>query len=176
MVLTGFGIVWISTRLAGRGRVLAVAVVVLALAWRGFGFAKDHATFDLREGEQKYAAVGRYIATRLPERAVCLSVQHSGSIRYYSGRLTVRFDWIDPKALDSAIDDLRRRGYQPYVVLDEEEQQQFKTRFADANAVGALDRPPVARLQRTPSVLIYDPSQRLADKILTDTIPIARRW
>jgi hypothetical protein len=159
MVLVAVGIVSIVTRVAGPARLLAAAALVGGIACHGFWYAKSHAAFDLRDGEQKYAAIGRYIAARLPERGVFLSVQHSGSVRYYSGRLTVRYDWIEPKSLESAIDDLRRRGYQPYFVLDEEEEEPFKARFAGTSAVGAIDWPPIARLQRTPTVNIYDPSQ-----------------
>ena len=28
--------------------------------------------------------------------AVILSNQHSGSLRYYAGRMTMRFEWLDP--------------------------------------------------------------------------------
>src|SRR5205823_1624128 len=112
----------------------------------------------------KYVAVGRYIAAHLPERGVFLAVMHSGSVRYYSGRLTIRFDLIDPKWLDRAIEDLRRRGYHPYLLLDDEETAQFKERFAADSALGALGWPPIARLERTPSTSIYDPAQAQASR------------
>jgi len=158
-VLTAVGIVSISTRVAGRARLLAVAAVVAVLGWHGVRYAIDHSTFMMKRGEQKYAAVGNYIATRMPERAVFLSIQHSGSVRYYSGRLTIRFDWIDPKWLDRALDDLRSRGYHPYFLLEEFEEQQFRERFAADSSLGALNWPPIARLPRTPDVKIYDPAQ-----------------
>jgi Dolichyl-phosphate-mannose-protein mannosyltransferase len=158
-VLTAVGIVSISTRVAGRARLLAVAAVVAVLGWHGVRYAIDHSTFMMKRGEQKYAAVGNYIATRMPERAVFLSIQHSGSARYYSGRLTIRFDWIDPKWLDRALDDLRSRGYHPYFLLEEFEEPQFRERFAADSPLGALNWPPIARLPRTPDVKIYDPAQ-----------------
>jgi hypothetical protein len=158
-VLTAVGIVSISTRVAGRARLLAVAAFVGVIGWHGVRYAIDHSTFMLKRGEQKYAAVGNYIATHLPERGVFLSIQHSGSARYYSGRLTIRFDWIDPKWLDRALDDLRSRGYHPYFLLEEFEEEQFRARFAADSSLGALDWPPIARLPRTPDVKIYDPAQ-----------------
>jgi hypothetical protein len=157
-VLTAVGIVSIATRVAGRARLLVVAALVAAAGWHGVRYAMDRATFNLREGERKYVAVGQYIATRLPERGVFLSVQHSGSVRYYSGRLTIRFDLIDPQWLDRAVDDLRRRGYRPYILLDDDEAPQFRARFAANSVLGTLDWPPIARLQRTPGVTIYDPA------------------
>jgi hypothetical protein len=157
-VLAAVGIATIAARVAGRARLLAVSALVAVIGWHGIRYAIDHATFHLREGEQKYVAVGQYIAARLPERGVFLAVQYSGSVRYYSGRLTIRFDLIDPKWLERAIDDLRRRGYHPYVLLDEDEEVSFRARFAADSPLGALDWPPIARLQRTPSVKIYDPA------------------
>jgi hypothetical protein len=160
-VLAAVAIVSLATRVAGRARVLVVSALVAVVGWHGVRYAIDHSTFRLRDDEQKYVAVGQYIAARLPERGVFLSVQHSGSVRYYSGRLTIRYDLIDPKWLDRAIDDLRRRGYHPYVLLDEDEEAPFKARFAADSPLGALDWPPVARLQRTPGVKIYDPAHAL---------------
>jgi len=160
-VLAAVGMVQVAARVAGRGRVLAVSALVAVVGWHGVRYAIDHSTFLLRDGEQKYAAVGRYIAARLPERGVFLSVQHSGSVRYYSGRLTIRYDLIDPNWLDRAIDDLRRRGYHPYVLVDEDEEASFRTRFAANSPLGALDWPPAARLPRTPGVKIYDPAQAI---------------
>ena len=49
----------------------------------------------LKAGERRYADVGTYIHQALPPNAVVFSVQHSGSVRYYSGRMTIRWDLID---------------------------------------------------------------------------------
>ena len=101
-----------------------------------------------------------------------LSIQHGGSLRYYSGRPTIRYDRIPPESLDSSIDDLRRLGYRPYFVLEEDEAADFRARFARRSALGALDWMPLARLDRTPGVAIYDPEQsRRTDRaVATDVI------
>ena len=81
----------------GQAGGIAAALVVALLAWRGVDFAGDHWTFQLQDGERKYVAVGNYIGVQLPDRAAIICVQHSGGIRYYSGRLTVH-DWITSAA------------------------------------------------------------------------------
>lgn len=159
-VLTAAAIVAASGRLAGRARRLASAAVISAVAWHGVAYARDRSAFDLRDGELKYVAVGEYIARRLPEQAVLLSIQHSGSARYYSGRLTIRYDWIDPHALDAALDDLARLGYRAYFLLQDDEEPHFRARFAEHSRLGRLDWPPIARLRRSPGVKIYDPAGR----------------
>ena len=41
---------------------------------------------------------------------------HAGSLRYYAGRATVRFDILDPAWLDRAAAWLNDRGRHPYGV------------------------------------------------------------
>ena len=52
-------------------------------------------------------------------------MQYSGSIRHYSGRLTIRYDWIPTNRLDSVIEQLRGLGYHPYIVLESAEMTSF---------------------------------------------------
>ena len=96
------------------------------------------------EAEQKYADVGRYVDTALPKHAVIIAQQHGGNVRYYAGRLTVRFDFLDPAWLDRALAHLRGKGYEPYILLEEWELPQFRERFAGQGEVSAIDRLPLA--------------------------------
>jgi hypothetical protein len=173
LVLTSIGLLGVAARLARDAGGLAAAVIVALLAWHGVRFASNHAAFRLHEGERKYVAVGEYIAARLPERAVLLCMQYSGSIRYYSGRLTVRYDWIPENRLDSVIDEFRGHGYHPYIVLEQPEIQAFHRRFRGRSELAALDWAPRARLRHDSAVAIYDPAdQRLDDEHqpVTETI------
>jgi hypothetical protein len=68
-----------------------------------------------------------------------LAKQHSGSIRYYAGRPTLRWDVLEREWLDRALADLRRAGYTPFVVLDPDEEPEFRERFGTAGQT-ALDR------------------------------------
>ena len=54
---------------------------------------------------------------------------------------------------------LQSRGRHPYFVLDAEEIEAFKTRFAGASALGKLDWLPYATYS-TPFMAIYDPIER----------------
>ena len=58
--------------------------------------------------------VSQYIARELPETAVLFAMQHSGSVRYYSGRGIVRYDLIPKGRLDRVVARLRRLGYRSY--------------------------------------------------------------
>ena len=115
-------------------------------------FGRANSSFDSAK-EWRYATAGRYIAEKLPERAVFFTMLHSGSARYYSGRLTVRYDLIPPQLLERAIAHFQGQGYAPYFLLDDGERGHFVDRFSSATSLAALDWQPVATLD---GVAIYD--------------------
>jgi len=156
LVFTSLGVIWLCGRVAGTRGVVLAAGIVLIVGIRNVDFLRRDGAFGMQEGERKSPAIGHYIADHMSERAVFLAMQQSGSIRYYSGRLTLRFDWIPPTDLDRVLGDLVRLGYHPYVLLEEWEEPNFKAQFASASAAGALDWPPVVRLQHSSRVKIYD--------------------
>jgi hypothetical protein len=162
-VLTSVGVVGVVRLTARRDRgvrVVLVTAVLAVLSWRGIDYGRHHGTFDFREGERKAVAVGEYVARTLPERAALLSLQECGSLRYYAGRLTVRYDYIAPNQLDLVINHLRQLGYHPYIVLEQWEEPRFRARFRGRSALAALDWPPVARLNHSTKVSIYDPADK----------------
>jgi hypothetical protein len=134
---------------------LATAAIAL-VAWRTLTFAERQGVWLFREGERKYAVVGDYVSRRLPEEAVVLAVQHSGSIRYYSGRQTVRFDWIPPPAFDAVVENFVRHGHRPYLVLEKFEEPSFRELFAPHTALGQLRWNPLARTADGSAIAIYD--------------------
>ena len=56
-------------------------------------------------------------------------MQHSGSMRYYTGRMIVRWDTLDPAWLDRAVAFLRDRGIATYALLEYWEEAEFRQRF-----------------------------------------------
>jgi hypothetical protein len=127
-------------RLLPRAAVVPVAACLAAAlaVWCGL---RVHAlgVFELRASEQKYPAAGAFVRERLPASAIVLAMQHSGSLRYYSGRRTLRWDLLDPHALDAAVAAVRASGHEPFAVLDRVEVAEFRSRFAGAGQ-GAVDR------------------------------------
>jgi hypothetical protein len=140
-----------------------VAVVFTTLSvTHAIGYARAHAVFEIGEGEQKYADVGRYLARELPPGTTVVSGLHSGSVRLYSHLSTLRVDLLDSAWLDRAIDYLTSIGPPPYLVLEESEVRNFRRRFANQQAVALVDRPAVAVHSRRVYVFSTDP-QRAAD-------------
>jgi len=119
--------------------------VLAVVANRTIGYASARATFD-SGGEQKYAITGRYIADHLPRNAAIVCEQHSGSIRYYSDRTTIRLAWIAPDRVDGAVAELHRLGYQPYLVVEDWEEDLFRQKFAGRHVLDSLASRPQTEL------------------------------
>ena len=84
-----------------------------------------------------------------------LSVQHSGSVRYYADRITLRYDWLGDGALDAAIRDVAAKGRRAYLVVDDWEEKEFRARFSPANRAAQLGGP-IARVAGRPEVRIFE--------------------
>lgn len=158
-----------KTRLAALTPVLAL-VAAAAVGWHGLAQARSQGIFTYWKSELRYHTLGDYVATTLPERAAILSMQHSGSIRYYSGRLTVRYDWIPPADLDTVLARLRTLGYQPYLALDQEEEETFRERFRGHSALAPLDWIPMAVIHAN-RVRVYDLTDREAGRPDRQRVP-----
>jgi hypothetical protein len=149
------------SRLLGRTPRLVQAIVVpcglILLVSYQVHFFVSRGALLLREGERRYQTVGKYAASSTPPNAVFISMQHSGSLRYYSGRLTMRYDWVPADWLDRAIAILRAQGYRPYIVLDDWEEPVFKQRFAAYSDIGKLAWPAVMEFKDAMPVRLYEP-------------------
>lgn len=138
---------------------LAVLGCLALITWWGVTTADERRAFDLWRGERRFVDVARYVSDHTDSRAVILTSQHSGSIRHYAGRLTLRWDLLHAAWLDRAIAYLAETGRHPYVLLDDDEIEKFRTRFRDLNRLGALDWTPAAVLD-FPRVVLYDAVDR----------------
>ena len=148
-VLAALVLLTAARRIAPRAPVATAAVVCAIVAALSIRSAASLAVFGMREGEQKYPRVGGFVREQLPPTAFVMAVQHSGSITYYSGRPTLRWDLLDAASLDRTIASLRRAGYEPYVVLDGGENEQFRAHFGARNQQALGELIPKATLGNT---------------------------
>jgi len=135
--------------------VAAILLVVLAagVSMEGRNWTRAIHLFDLCRGELRYVHGAAAFKMKTTPQAVIFALHHSGSLRYYAGRMTLRYDWVDPAWLDRGVESLVRHGYEPYIVLDEWEVPRFQERFERKSVVGRLDWLPVIRLGH---VLVYE--------------------
>jgi len=85
----------------------------------------------------------RLVAGQTEPSAMIFASIHAGSLRYYAGRATVRFDLLDGNWLDRAAAWLHEDGRHPYVLIEDWEMPLFRERFAAANTLCELRLAPV---------------------------------
>jgi hypothetical protein len=133
----GFGVLAAP---AGRSRTTSFAVLALLLTVWGIWQGRN--AFVMRDDEARYRAAAR-LAAALPDEALFLCNQHSGSLRYYAHRLTLRFEWLAPDVYVSALEEMRQSGRPLFVVLDDWERELFRARYGPVADLAWLDQPPV---------------------------------
>ena len=83
-----------------------------------------------------------------------LSVQHSGSVRYYTKRITLRTTAGGRRARCRA-PRLAAKGRRAYLVVDDWEEKEFRARFSPGNRAAQLGAP-LARVAGSPEVRIFE--------------------
>ena len=124
---------------------VAAAVIVSVVVAHGWIVCMRSGVFRQRAGDARFARIVDYVR-RLPEQSILISNAHSGTLRFYTGRGVLRFEAIRPEELDTAATHLRRQGYALFLVGDEFEIHEFRTRFAHTRTLAALPREPRVNL------------------------------
>jgi hypothetical protein len=152
---------WIRSR--GRAAAAVAAIVVIGSGVSGLYTARARGVFAIAAEERRYVTVARLIAASTEPDAVILTGLHAGTLRYYAGRDTIRFDVLDPAWLDRAVAWLASRGRDPYILVEDWEHPAFNARFGAANGLGHLAWTPMLAWQSTRVrgwVFLYDPVRR----------------
>jgi hypothetical protein len=150
MLLFAVGVVLTAARRRVPRYALAIAsVLIVALAGRSVYTASALGVFRMRDQERKYPDVGVFVRDRLPRSAFVLAAQHSGSLRYYSHRPTLRWDVLDRRSLDRALRSMREAGYDPFLVVDAGEDEAFRRRFAGGDQRAVENLTPLATIGNT---------------------------
>lgn len=161
--------------LARRSRVASaiVAAGVLAIGLWQITVAVDRRAFSLWQEERRYVTVARHVAQLTRPRSAIFSRQHSGSIRYYAGRLTVRFEEFEPGDLDRAVAWFSARGVRSYLLLDDADLPLARDVLGGL-AAGRILEPPLLHYSGASQVYLYDLSQP-RDRA-TPTVTVRETW
>ncbi len=105
--------------------------------------AIDLGVFEAGQSEGRYITAAQLVSDNTPADAIVLADQHSGSIRYYGNRKTVRFPYIPSDSLQQGVRRLSER--QPvYMFLERWEEAAFRNQFGDASSAAFIDAGAVA--------------------------------
>jgi hypothetical protein len=171
LVLTAAAVVWLvqgrrsSWRVAGY---TACAIVMVMLVRESI---QRHA-FGLWEFERRFQLAGEYVDSRLPPNALVITAQETGSVRFYSNRVTMAWRALPPDALGAALGFVHAHDYRPYLLIETGEQQEFVDQFQAKNPIGGLGWPPIADINHM--LRIYDPDDylkyRAGERVTTERI------
>ena len=157
-ILMAAAVAWITRAVPAA---VAVPLLVVFLAFyvqQRVEFILGLGTLTIGHGEGRYIAVADFVEKQLPENAVFISMQHSGTLRFYSGRRTLRFDFIPPGEFSSTIDWLTANNHRPFLVLEDWEEAIYREHLeAVPGRFASLDMGIVAELRRPVRVRVYDP-------------------
>jgi hypothetical protein len=145
-----------------RGLTLALGLTV-ACAGNTVVAAREQA-FNLQRYESRYRSVGRYLAATLPDSAVVVTSQESGSVRHYTGLPVMRWDLLSVE-LDDALAFLRGRGRHPVLVIEDWERPLLRAKFPRSEAATRDDWPLIADIGETTRVWVIDPAVRAVDGV-----------
>jgi hypothetical protein len=131
-VVVAAGLVHIA-RLVQKPAVTAALIVGFAipLIGRSETLLRQSSVWDIAALEARYPLAGEWLNVNTPANSVALANQHSGSLRWYGKRQTLRWDFIEPPQLVPTVRELASRGATVYVALEGDEVAMFDQRFKD---------------------------------------------
>lgn len=153
------GLAQLAARVSsGRGLIVTTLMVlaVVALAVRGLSVSSDRWAFDLRRGSSQFVVAARVVEGVTEPTSVIFSMQHAGSLRHYAGRMTLRYDFLDPAWLDQAVAWLAERDVHAYALLEEWEVDAWRSRFGQRTRLGPLDLRPIRVVEGSSGIALYD--------------------
>jgi len=167
--LAACGVVMLARQIRRPWGHAAASLVLLWIVWHAASYAKALEMWGpFKASEHKYPDVGAFIARRMTPDSVFLAVQHSGTIRYYGGRHTLRYDMLDANTARRAIAELERLGLHPYLAIEDNEAQYVRKAFG-FGADAPLPWPRVARMHQFGGFTIFDLA---AHPAVEDPVPI----
>lgn len=162
LLLAVIGLAWLLRRFVDARTIAAVALIVaMPVFTLRVHTVRARGVFGLSLGGVVYLSAAEYVRDRLPPNALIMTVQHSGSIRYYANRLTLRWDLLPAEWWTPALEVLVARGYQPYLLVSSFEEEQLRKQFGFSDEVDGPGSV-VAEMTTPEAIRIYDPLRRSA--------------
>jgi hypothetical protein len=108
---------------------LALVGCGAAFAFQSNRWLDRHGTWRLAEVEARYPLAARWVREVTPQNAMVMAAQHSGSIRHYAGRFTLRWDVLKPEALLPTLRALHAQDIDVFAAFEGVELDRFRERF-----------------------------------------------
>ena len=168
-LMLGLSAVLLSLAPHGRRvRTWIATAAAFALGVWTIGFAERHGVFDQRQAARHEAVLGPLVRARTEPSSVVIALARAGSLRYYSGRMTARYDYIEADWLDRFVAWMSAHGIHVYALLDEREIEECKLRFRGQHTLARLEVP--AMDYRPGSTRLFDLAPASSESTATTTV------
>jgi hypothetical protein len=151
---------------------LVAAALVITVALRGLFLIPTWNILIQPQIESAFADVAEHVRRMTPDNSVVLAMNHSGSLRYYAGRVTLRWDNLQADWLDRAVAWMAERGVHTYALVDDFELPEVIRHFKGQKLVATFERPPVFRYGNK---VFFDLGLPLDTPIHTVELPVVDR-
>jgi hypothetical protein len=122
-------------------RALIAAIACGVVVGAGVRESAARGVFERRAIESRHELMARAYAPGATS-VVFVTQQHGGAVLFHLGAPVVRWDLIDPAALDAALAWFVSRGLSPVFLVDADEEAAFRERFTGRGPWARLDWPP----------------------------------
>lgn len=139
VLLASLGAIFVEYVRRSRRRtaaILLVAVVTAAIAFQEWRYAYHEGAFN---SEERFARAVD-LANSLPQNTVLVSLGHSGTLHFYTGRDVLCWELLLGHELDGALAYLRRLGHPLFFIGDPSEATEFQRRFAGQHTLDDFER------------------------------------
>lgn len=157
MMLVGVGA--LAVRIARWRPSVTAPTLAAAIVWLGvfqLQVADRRDVFGLWAGERRFVVAAHMARRMTPENSVIIAGQHTGTIRYYGGRMTMHYDFLDTRWVDEGLDWLVAHGAHPYLLIEPWERPFVDEKFKGQRAAAILDAPALGTYREPGTLFLYD--------------------
>ena len=149
-------------------RPLIVLVMAIVSVYQ-LRFAVHANTFNLWAGERRFVVAAKMARRLTPRNSVIISGQHSGSLRFYAGRMTMHYSPMVSDGLDSTVAWLNAHGARPYLMIEDWEVPVVREQFAGQRTLAMLDHP-IAKYYDPGTLYLYDLAAESPETVKTEVV------
>jgi hypothetical protein len=146
-----------------------MALVMILVSIYQVWFAVHMNTFNLWTGERRFVVAAKMARRLTPRNSVIISGQHTGSLRFYAGRMTMHYDPIQPEWVDRTVTWLNEHGAHPYLLVEDWEVPIVKRIFEGQRTLAMLEHP-IATYQAPGELYLYDLAPSTSDPVKTEMV------
>jgi len=159
-IMVGVGAVALALiRVTGPAIKAAIVCGIIALGIAQLRISVERSVWTLGRVESRFIVAAQLAQKVTEPNSVIMSSFHGGSVRYYAGRMTMRYDLLDPAWFDRAVDWLTSHGVHVYLLVEDFEAADAREKFQGSRHLKALDRGPIAVYREPGNLFIYDLSE-----------------